>query len=73
MAQVKYKSRDELEKELRELNESTCKTCKYCKEEHGLQPDGIGWQTLECQVWDGNFDISPVYDDGFGCNKWEKR
>jgi hypothetical protein len=55
------------------LSIGECKSCAYCNEASGLQPDGIGWQTIECEIWDGNFDITPVYDDGFGCNKWEAK
>ena len=56
-----------------DFKERTCETCKFLNEEHGLQPDGMGWQTLECELWDGTFDISPVFGDDFGCNKWEKK
>jgi hypothetical protein len=62
-----------LEAEEIERKLQTCKSCNFCNEDHGLQPDGIGWQTLECELRDGTFDISPVYNDGFGCNKWEEK
>ncbi len=50
----------------------TCENCKHCNEASGVQSDAIGWQTIECEYWDGNFSIVEVYDDGFGCNKWEQ-
>ncbi len=53
--------------------ERICKTCRHCNESSGTQSDGMGWQTIECGYWDGNFSIMEVYDDNFGCNKWSKR
>ena len=56
-----------------DLYKDECKSCEFCKQESGSQPDGIGWQTIKCEMWDGTFDITPVYYDGFGCNKWEAK
>lgn len=67
---LSYKTRDELESEIRELKARKCETCQHFDHQKGSQPDGLKWETVECLegIWIQPMDIDT---SKISCTIWE--